>query len=130
MEITIDRTYAATGTNGVLKINGELVCYTIELPWLDNARRVSCIPAGTYSVEKRFSLKFGKHLLVTGVPNRDLILFHPANDALKELNGCIAPVSKLEGAGRGIRSRLAVEMLRDEVYSAINKGEAVFLTIK
>jgi hypothetical protein len=34
-------------------------------------------------------------LEVIDVKNRKLILFHPANNALKELNGCIAPVTKL-----------------------------------
>lgn len=124
------RTYQPEGTNGEIWLNGELVCYSIELPWLDNIRNISCIPEGTYSLSKRYSKQFGWHVLVTDVPQRSSILFHPANDARKELRGCIAPVSQLTGIGKGINSRIAFENLRERVYALLDTGERVYLRIE
>lgn len=129
MELSIIRTYYPKGTNGVLYIDGVLQCFTIELPWLQNQRRCSCIPEGRYRLKSRYTPRYGHHLQVLDVPGRDFILFHPANFALKELAGCIAPVSQLTGAGRGIQSRVAFEWLLAVVYPALKK-EAVFLTLK
>lgn len=129
MEVTITRTYAAGGTNGVLAIGGQKVCHTIELPWVNNERQKSCIPEGRYELTKRTSAKYGAHVLVNRVPTRSLILIHPANDAKTELRGCIAPVTNLNGPGKGTRSRLAFGTLRDLIYSAIDNEESVFLTI-
>lgn len=124
------RTYQPEGTNGEIWLNGELVCYSIELPWLDNRRNISCIPEGTYPLSKRYSKRFGWHILVIAVPQRSGILFHPANDAQKELRGCIAPVSKLTGIGKGINSRVAFEKLRQRVYALMDQGQQVCLLIE
>jgi len=63
-------------------------CVTLELPWRGNRRNVSCIPPKVYPVVPRTSKKFGKHYLITGVPNRSYILFHPAT-FFYQLRGCI-----------------------------------------
>lgn len=130
MEIEIYRKYAPKGTNGTLKVDSEELCFTIELPWKENKTGISCIPEGKYEVKKRFSEKYGKHLIVCNVPDRELILFHPANNAITELRGCISPVSKITGDGTGILSRLAFNKLRDLAYSAIKNNETVTLTIR
>jgi hypothetical protein len=129
MELVLNRTYHTDGTNGVLTINNSFQCYTIELPWVDNLPRRSCIPEGRYELKKRYSPKFKDHLLVQGVPGRSLVLLHPANDALKELKGCIAPVSSLDGAGKGSNSRKAFKELLQLVYEAF-KVETVYLIIQ
>jgi hypothetical protein len=129
MEILIKRTYGTNGTNGELLVNGQKVCHSIELPWLDNMTRKSCIPEGSYPLVKRTSQKYKRHLLVQNVPGRSLILIHPANTALTELAGCIAPVTTLAGEGRGLRSRLAFEKVRDMAYAAIDRAETVTLII-
>jgi hypothetical protein len=36
-------------TIGELFLNGEKMCDTLELPYKDNQRSISCIPAGEYS---------------------------------------------------------------------------------
>ena len=105
MVLLITRTYFPDGTNGKLECEGKVICNTIELPWKNNETKVSCIPEGKYFIRKRFSKKFKWHLELIEVKNRSLILFHPANNALKELNGCIAPVTKISGAGLGLLSR-------------------------
>ena len=99
MVLFLTRTYFPDATNGKLECEGKLICYTIELPWKKNEMAVSCIPEGKYFIRKRYSQKFKWHLELVDVPNRKYILFHPANNALRELNGCIAPVTKLSGPG-------------------------------
>src|SRR5262245_1146231 len=118
MELVLFRAYDPEGTNGELFHLGELVCYTIELPWRKNERGRSCIPEGRYRLKRRYSERYGYHLLVQEVPGRSLILVHPANDAAKELQGCLAPVSRLTGAGKGIESRAAFRKLTALVYDA------------
>jgi len=127
MELQLFRTYDPEGTNGELKL---VVCNTIELPWLQNERNVSCIPEGRFELRKRFIKKFGLHLLVVDVPDRSWILIHPANDAKTQLKGCIAPVTKLTGPGKGNESRLANEKLKALVLEALERKEKVFITIK
>jgi hypothetical protein len=64
------------------------------------------------------------------VPNRKFILFHPANNALKELQGCIAPVTKLSSPGLGLMSRIAFTKLKDIVYKALDNKESVELIVQ
>jgi hypothetical protein len=107
-----------------------LICNTIELPWKNNERRVSYIPQGKYFIQKRYSPKFKWHLHVLGVENRSFILFHAANNALRELNGCIAPVTKLSGPGLGLLARKAFEKLKDQVYKVLDSKESVLLIVQ
>jgi hypothetical protein len=130
MVISITRTYFPDGTNGKLECEGKFICKTIELPWKNNETKVSCIPEGKYFIKKRYSKKFQCHLEIINVKNRSLILFHPANNALLELNGCIAPVTKLSGPGLGLMSRKAFAKLKELAYKALDKGESVELIVK
>ncbi len=127
--LCLERTYHAGGTNGSLTLDGKEICKTIELPWRDNRRNVSCIPEGRYRLGLYPSRKFGLNLLVQDVPGRSGILIHPANNAAAELRGCIAPVTKLTGAGCGIYSRIALERLLGLVEPALEAGEAVWLEV-
>lgn len=54
-------------------------CKTLELPWRDNKRRISCVVSGTYKVVKHTSPKFGKSFWIQDVPNRSEILIHSGN---------------------------------------------------
>jgi hypothetical protein len=130
MELKLNREYFPKGTNGELLLNGDKVCSTIELPWKNNEHQVSCIPEGRYELQKRYTPRFGKHLILLNVPNRSYILLHAANDALKEIKGCIASVTTLTGEGRGTQARLALAKLVSIVYPVFDKGEKVFLTIQ
>ena len=129
MEIVLKRMYFPEGTNGALSFEGKEICKTIELPWRNNQKRISCIPEGKYKIRKRFSAKFKWHLELTNVKNRSLILFHPANNALKELNGCIAPVTQITGEGRGNESRKAFEKLKNLVFPYLENGFVVELIV-
>jgi hypothetical protein len=79
-------------TQGKLYINGEYQCETLERPWLDNKKSVSCIPKGNYKMRFRYPRESASydylHLLVQDVPNRDFILFHVGNRT-KDSRGCI-----------------------------------------
>jgi len=130
MELVLYRTYFKEGTNGALFVHNRFLGFTIELPWLDNKRSISCIPEGSYELKARFSEKFKHHLHLINVKDRNLILIHPANDALEELEGCIAPVTQLNGIGKGLSSRLLMQKIVASCYQAFERKEKVFLTIK
>ena len=130
MVLLLTRTYFLYGTNGKLECGGKIICNTIELLWKNNETRVSCIPEGKYFIKKRYSQKFQWHLEIENVQNRSLILFHPANNALQELNGCIAPVTKLSGPGLGLMSRKAFITLKRLVYKVLDTNESVELIVK
>jgi hypothetical protein len=129
MELKLFRTYFPKGTNGELLLNGERVCYTIELPWKNNQRQVSCIPEGKYELKKRWTRRFGHHFILLNVPDRSYILVHAANDALKEIKGCIASVTTFTGEGKGAQARLALAKLVSLLYPLLDK-EHVFLNIQ
>jgi hypothetical protein len=130
MVLLLSRTYFPDGTNGKLECEGRFICYAIELPWLGNANQVSCIPEGEYVLRKRYSKKNRWHIELVDVENRSFILFHPANNALRELNGCIAPVMKLSGPGLGLESRQAFIKLKSLVYKSLEREVKVLLIVK
>lgn len=130
MELALLRTYHENGTNGELWNGEQMICCTIELPWLQNRQNVSCIPEGRYELVKRNTKERGDHLHVVDVPDRSWILFHPANNALLELKGCIAPVSTLDGPGKGSASKKATAKLESLLFEAMERGEQVFINIK
>jgi len=131
MELLLIRTYYTNGANGTILVPPGMtaVVNTIELPWKGNQHGISCIPEGRYGVHKRYTPKRGWHLILEGVPGRSLILVHPANDAIKELEGCIAPVTVFTGEGKGSGSRAACEKLLRIVCDHLER-EPVYLTIK
>lgn len=130
MVILLLRSYHNRGTNGTMYFNGIKICDTIELPWKNNQRRVSCIPEGTYTLRKRYTARFGWHCHVDKVPNRDWILIHSFNNALKESLGCIGPVTKIEGEGIGAASRPALNKLMALLEPAFEKRKSIYLIIK
>ena len=117
--LIIRDTFTKDSTIGKLYINGEIFCDTLENPWLDNQRSISCIPEGQYNVRLRLARESASrdylHLLVQDVPNRDWILFHRGNTA-KDTSGCI-----LVGNGREQdvvnNSRLAMDLVIKEILN-------------
>ena len=76
-----------------LHLDGEGFLYTLELPWLDNATMVSCIPAGPHRCRRVVSPTYGVTFEIE-VEGRTHILFHWGN-WVKNTNGCV-----LLGLGR------------------------------
>lgn len=69
--------------------DAEFRLFTVELPWLDNRKRISCIPTGLYMVELDFYHRGGYPAYeVKNVLNRGEIKFHIANYP-KDVLGCI-----------------------------------------
>jgi hypothetical protein len=62
--------------------------WSLELPWKDNASKVSCIPTGTYPVVPLDGGHLGWRLWVQNVPNRSEICVHRGNYPT-EILGCI-----------------------------------------
>ena len=129
MEIMLYRTYLNGGTNGEFYLGEQFICFSIELPWKQNQQNVSCIPESRYKIKKRFTLKHGHHFILIGVKNRAGILIHTANNAIRELRGCIAPVGELKGAGIGSQSGLAMQQLLKIITVEVNLNQNNYLTI-
>jgi hypothetical protein len=104
MRFQIIRFYEPRQTKGeaaVIDDNGEVLfaCKTLELPWLDNKRRISCIPKGLYHTIKHQSPKYGECFWLTNVKDRSGILIHHGNFAASknprtgkpDTLGCILP---------------------------------------
>ena len=75
-------------TIGILLIDGNAFCNTLELPWKDNRLFHSCIPEGLYYCELYRSGSFGKTYRIVYVENRTGILFHWGNYN-DDTKGCI-----------------------------------------
>lgn len=94
MKAILTRTnHEAKQTRGTLEVfNAEgtrvFRCLTLELPWKNNERKVSCIPEGVYKVVPRTSAKYKNHFHVLDVPNRTFILIHHGNFH-SDILGCI-----------------------------------------
>lgn len=96
--IRMERAYLPECTLGVLTVEGGYQCRTIEPPWNDNQRKISCIPEGTYIMRKRVSpivqrTTQGAHTEgweVTNVAGRTFIMVHVGN-WVRNTDGCILP---------------------------------------
>lgn len=123
MEVCLHRVYLKEATHSLLQVDGKNVCLAIELPWKSNQRSISCIPEGNYGLRNRYSTRFKEHIEVVDVPDRSCILFHPANNAKRDLRGCIAPVTEIMTPGWGFASKLATSKLLNIVIGALASGQ-------
>lgn len=86
---TLKRVFHSTDrTLGVLMDRWGPFCVTLEDPWRENRRNVSCIPVGNYLCIRTQSPKFGNTFEVKHVENRNHILFHKGNTE-EDTKGCI-----------------------------------------
>lgn len=134
-EVKITRTsHEAKQTLGELEVffKGTSVfkCKTLELPWKNNASRISCIPAGTYDVIGRNSPKYGSHFHVLNVPGRDYILIHAGNFHY-EIMGCILPgKAHLDINGDGFRDVTSSKATMKELLNLLPKTQKFKLVIR
>ena len=128
--LIIRDTFTDESTIGELFVNGERFCDTLELPYRDNQRSVSCIPLGEYKVRLRYARESATrnylHLLVQDVKDRSYILFHRGNTA-KDTRGCILVG---QGSQQNIvhNSTLAMDLLMKEIINL--GGKNIKLIIK
>ena len=102
--------------------------FSLELPWLDNANYISCIPIGDYTAYKHVSPKFGSCLWIKEVNGRSEVLIHPANYHT-QLLGCIAIGKDLKHINTGkdidvAQSRKAMAELLNQI-----EGDEIHLRI-
>lgn len=87
--IVLERTYHADRTTGVLHAYHGVQMPTLELPWKNNRRQVSCIPEGRYHLDRDST---GRHrwfrVRDSEVAPRSAIEIHPASQT-SHLLGCI-----------------------------------------
>ncbi len=112
-------TFTEKSTIGKLFLNGEWLCDTLELPYINNEKSISCIPAAEYKVRLRTAKESATrnylHLLVEDVKDRSYVLVHIGNFP-EDTRGCI-----LVGIGveqdRVNNSRIALELLLKEIVN-------------
>lgn len=100
---------------GALFLDEKEICKTLELPWRDNQKGISCIPAGEYKLSPYPSSRFGEVYIVNDVPNRTGILIHTGNTA-SDIEGCILvgdSYGKLNGKKAVLNSRQAFNLLKE-----------------
>lgn len=100
---------------GVLELDDKEVCKTLELPWRDNQKGISCIPAGEYKLSPYPSSRFGEVYIVNDVPNRTGILIHTGNTA-DDIEGCILvgnAHAKLNGKKAVLNSKQTFKVLKE-----------------
>lgn len=116
------------GTFGVLKIDKEMFCLTLEQDDEENMVNESSIPAQQYICSRVDSPKYGDTFEVTNVPGRSHVLFHSGN-FIEHTKGCIllgSGVSSINGKRAVTESGKAFYKFMEEM-----KGEESFhLTIK
>lgn len=90
----LSRSYGKHQTTGHLTFcDGDkriLDIKTIEPPYLNNQKFISCINSGDYWVYRHVSPKFGDCFKIQKVPKRSNILFHPGSFK-KNTKGCVLP---------------------------------------
>jgi len=79
---------ARYGTFGVLKIQKQVFCATLELADLENLKARSSIPAQQYICVRRQTPSWPNTFEVMDVPGRTHILFHAGN-LIGDTAGCI-----------------------------------------
>lgn len=99
MRLELKRFKQDAVTFGKLYLNGYKNApdiYTLELPWRDNKRNISCIPQGLYNVVPHNTNKYPKSYRLLNVPDREGILIHEGNFAssVKFANRTYEPETK------------------------------------
>ena len=113
--ITAKRTYHKHYTSSVAAMPDGSEIMFLERPWRDNEIGVSCIPEGTYIIDRDHT---GKHQWYKfrneETEPRTFIEIHPANK-VTQLEGCLAPCFEIKGGphtsdpiAMGSRGALAV----------------------
>lgn len=93
-------------TLGYLLDGDERIAETLELPWRDNKRGISCIPEGTYQCHLADSPSRGYPVYwLQNVPGRQDVQIHIGNFT-KDIRGCIL-VGEERGVNQVVHSKRA-----------------------
>lgn len=121
-ELTLYRqNSSAACTSGYLAANGQIICYTLELPWNNNAPFISSIPVGTYPATLRYD-HADKWRIEFDVPGRPNVQIHTGNTT-DNTAGCILVGMQLSADLCSISagtSKPAYDALRTAFYGTPN----------
>ena len=113
----------------------EYICDTLEPQWRDYAKGAykvkgkSAIPEGRYAVVITYSPKFKDWLpLLVNVPKFEGIRIHAGN-SVKDTQGCIL-VGENRVVGKVLNSRKCVDLAKEKIVEAKDKGEGVWIEIR
>tara|TARA_R110000824_G_scaffold397267_2_gene599826 strand:+ start:2226 stop:2693 length:468 start_codon:yes stop_codon:yes gene_type:complete len=131
--LIIRDTFTAKSIIGKLYCNGEFMAHTLELPWKNNQKSVSCIPEGRYKCRVRLARESATrdyvHLLVQDVEGRSYILFHYGNFPT-DTKGCILTgTHRAQSPDKILESRVAHPYLMNYILGN-QLGERIELVIK
>ncbi len=114
-------------TIGELKgLDNSIKIYTLEEPWRNNQKGISCIPAGNYMVTPhnwagKTGFKFSRCWHVNNVAGRSAILIHSGNTT-DDIEGCILvgfAQGTLKNKKAVLQSVKAINFMRERIG---NKG--------
>jgi len=120
--------YREDGTFGMLGVDSVPICVSVERPWANNQKGISCIPVGVYQCKRVNSPKFGNTFEVTGVSGRSEILFHSGN-VDDDSHGCIILGENFEPWTDGSVSVRSSKQAFSEFLQALVGEESFELTI-
>lgn len=114
MKLILERVYLASETLGSLYKDDQMLCKTMELPWKQNQRSISCIPEGIYNVIKQppKPTRPYPYFRIPNVIGRSGILIHRIS-YVSGLKGCI-------GVGKQFK-----DLNGDGAPDIIRSGEAL-----
>lgn len=125
-------------TLGTLQIYGIhdkiFECTTLELPWKDNQKNVSCIPAGDYRMKSRRSKKYGRHYHILSpdggeISGRSLILIHHGNYN-RDTKGCVlVGKSHTDIDGDGLQDVTSSRLTMERLFGVLSIQHACRLKI-
>ena len=95
----------------------EVLWCTMELPWINNEKNISCIPKGGYAVTPYTSNKYPNVYQINLVPNRGYILIHTGN-MISDTEGCVLIgkcFGELNNEVAVLDSRIAMNELKDMI---------------
>ena len=116
------------GTLGILKIQKEIFCMTLEPPDRANRENLSSIPAQQYTCNRKLSPRFGNTFEVMNVPSRKNILFHSGN-VVGDTRGCFL-LGQHKGKLRGDRAILNSGKTFSDFLGILKDCNSFHLTIK
>lgn len=125
---------------GQLDVDGRPQCLTLEdrtrAPDAPKVFGETAIPLGRYPVtierSPRFSELAGRDVFLPrlhNVPGYDGVLIHAGNKP-EDTEGCILVGRTLGGDDEILESRMALAALQPLIQAALDRGEAVFLTVQ
>ena len=119
---------SSDGVRGVLSLDNEAFCVTMEPEEKDNQAFVSCIPVGSYVCERYSSDKYPNTFEITEVPGRYNVLFHAGNTE-DDTAGCVL-VAQHFGKLKGKRAVLNSGNTFKEFMARMDQVDRFLLTIK